>query len=581
MRTDFREERRWKLAVAFNLAHTVKAWHSATLDERTSLCVLDRCYSPVDAEASPMEVEMRLGLDIAEEAECARGAQRFTIDLPSVEPEVSWQDSQELDPEREAEIIRAQQRAERKDTPIDERNYSVGKEEDPDAEGEADADGEMDVDDADGVADTKIGEGLHLDDDGMQSLVPLAGVQTEQAPPNDSFHANEGGLKTGSSDPSLTFDPDKLLGPVAQTSTPAESMKSQLRETLAYIPDDATFFDVERLCSDLSHLSTVDPFVPLQLPEIFPDLPTFQPLFASPGQAESIVVPKGDKKSEKKDKKVVEELTRVDEMVGLKVVSVSTFMQYKPTLVSALQPAKRWRHDAWVDLDDTVVAGDDTPLMLEPLANGKTYNYIFVMGDLDPLIGLFGQPKHRAPSISPFNSADQMPKDPQKRFNETSWSASEDQILKNLADRYSGNWSLIADIFNSSRVTISTDKRTAWDCFARWDARWNEGRILMASTTPVTPGSVADSGMEPVVFPAALTSASGPATPAAVHPMLNAVTTRKRSASQLNLFMAGPQAESRKRRRHNHMHEAMRESAKKRETNVKQIGALNSLFGMR
>ena len=172
-----------------------------------------------------------------------------------------------------------------------------------------------------------------------------------------------------------------------------------------------------------------------------------------------------------------------------------------------------------------------------------------------------------------------MPKDPQRRFSETPWSASEDQILKGLVERYAGNWTLVADMFNSARVTISTDRRTAWDCLARWDARWNEGRILMSGSGPVTtPGSVVESvAPELTSFSAGAAgagSSSVPATPVGTQPMLNAMMmTRKRSASQLNLSVGGQQAESRKRRRHNHMHEAMRKSAKKRETGLKQIGA--------
>lgn len=186
---------------------------------------------------------------------------------------------------------------------------------------------------------------------------------------------------------------------------------------------------------------------------------------------------------------------------------------------------------------------------------------------LNALIGLFGQQKHRPLSISTSSPATRMPKDPQKRFSETPWSTSEDQILKGLADRYSGNWSLIADMFNSARVTISTDRRTAWDCLARWDARWNEGRILMHSTGASTVESSATES----------TSMSVPATPGSTQPTASAMMTRKRSASQLNLSI-GQQAESRKRRRHNHMHEAMRKSAKKRETNLKQIGAHGECF---
>lgn len=161
-----------------------------------------------------------------------------------------------------------------------------------------------------------------------------------------------------------------------------------------------------------------------------------------------------------------------------------------------------------------------------------------------------------------------MPKDPQKRVNETPWSTSEDQILKRLVDRYPNNWSLVADVFNSARVTISTDKRTAWDCLARWDMRWNEGRIIMPANAPVTPGPVAEGS----IAESAGFLASFPATPVCGQSISSMITMRRRSVGQLNLSSAGQQAESRKRRRHNHMHEAMRKSAKKRETSLKQIG---------
>ncbi len=40
LQTDFREERRWKMTVAFHLAHEVAAWHRArTAAERASFCV--------------------------------------------------------------------------------------------------------------------------------------------------------------------------------------------------------------------------------------------------------------------------------------------------------------------------------------------------------------------------------------------------------------------------------------------------------------------------------------------------------------------------------------------------------------
>lgn len=151
------------------------------------------------------------------------------------------------------------------------------------------------------------------------------------------------------------------------------------------------------------------------------------------------------------------------------------------------------------------------------------------------------------------------------------WSPDEDQLLKQIVERYPGNWTLIADVFNSSRVTISTDKRTAWDCLARWDAKWNEGRILAPGNVPTTPGISAEGSLD-------LTSFPGPIPPTPVSSQTMWMMTRKRSAGQLNLSLNDQQVESRKRRRHNHMHDAMRKSAKKRESN-KQNGRLFSEFG--
>lgn len=152
-----------------------------------------------------------------------------------------------------------------------------------------------------------------------------------------------------------------------------------------------------------------------------------------------------------------------------------------------------------------------------------------------------------------------MPKDGQKRVNETPWSNSEDLLLKDIAERYPNNWGLIADVFNSSRVTITNDQRTGWDCMVRWDLRWNEGKLLTPPAVPTTPEvSVSD-----IPNPTQ--------TPLHGQAVLNALMTRKRSVGQLSLTLPSQPAESRKRRRHNHMHEAMKKSAKKRETSMKQI----------
>jgi chromatin modification-related protein VID21 len=153
-----------------------------------------------------------------------------------------------------------------------------------------------------------------------------------------------------------------------------------------------------------------------------------------------------------------------------------------------------------------------------------------------------------------------MPSDPLRRFYETPWSDSEDRILKRIVERYPNNWALIADVFNSSRVTISTDKRTSWDCLARWDARWNDGKALAANTESGAPGASGDVEM---LETASLTG-SAPPTPVRGASMAN--------GQRLQLHILEQGAESRKRRRHIHMYDAMRKSAKMREDSMKAIG---------
>ena len=64
----------------------------------------------------------------------------------------------------------------------------------------------------------------------------------------------------------------------------------------------------------------------------------------------------------------------------------------------------------------------------------------------------------------------QPPPDPNEkdaRLQHFTWTAEEDQQLKALHSQFPTNWSLISDVFNSSRVTIPTDARSPWDCYQR------------------------------------------------------------------------------------------------------------------
>jgi chromatin modification-related protein VID21 len=68
-------------------------------------------------------------------------------------------------------------------------------------------------------------------------------------------------------------------------------------------------------------------------------------------------------------------------------------------------------------------------------------------------------------------------------------------MLLRLIRDYAWNWRLIADLFNSARGTISTDKRSAWDCYHRWDQKWGP-------TSKATAAANATAQGEPVLTPA-------------------------------------------------------------------------------
>ena len=53
----------------------------------------------------------------------------------------------------------------------------------------------------------------------------------------------------------------------------------------------------------------------------------------------------------------------------------------------------------------------------------------------------------------------------------------EDQLLV-LCNQFSQNWQLIADIFNSSRITILTNIHAVWDCLKRWKALQREDKSM-------------------------------------------------------------------------------------------------------
>ena len=134
------------------------------------------------------------------------------------------------------------------------------------------------------------------------------------------------------------------------------------------------------------------------------------------------------------------------------------------------------------------------------------------------------------------------------------WTPAEDALLKQAVEKYPYNWHLIADSFNSSRVTISTDKRSFWECMERWKEKFSAAaRADAAEDNTPSVSSVSASASH--------------------------MTTRgvKRSANQSvamssNGAGGANQGEPRKRRRHAAMHDTIKRTAKRREQAQKSNG---------
>lgn len=137
------------------------------------------------------------------------------------------------------------------------------------------------------------------------------------------------------------------------------------------------------------------------------------------------------------------------------------------------------------------------------------------------------------------------------RALEHAWTPEDDALLKKVVDKYPGNWILIADAFNSLRITIPVDKRSPLDCQERW-------RVRFGGAAPPEE----DSRPPPT-----------PTTQMTTRGTKRSLSTSISAAASSSTAGAS-QAESRKRRRHNLMHDAIRKAVKKREATQKASGRL-------
>ncbi|KIM49253.1 hypothetical protein M413DRAFT_438426 [Hebeloma cylindrosporum] len=492
MRVDFREERRWKMTLAYHLSTAILEWHLAKTSEerqRAGICVKWKAHTTKDhIDEDPMEV------DTSQPNSTSAG--HPNMELLGVNYGSDEEDEEELDKEQHTVIDALEPAAIIEDALNDNTEGGLKNE---------------DVDD---------NSALHLihpklDPGDRQTSAPVA--ETDHAHPQVAD--SRSGLKSDSNDPMLGDPKSSSQSTNGDADPPvAEAPKfnlAPLRERLAYAGDDQLFVN----------LDDIQRFDPVNLNTLFPDLQPYGLLDVPVLGGASDGKKKAEKRSDKDDPN-----KRVEDTSYTRLYPVGRFMFNKPTLIGPLQPAKRWKEGGWLPMEQT------------PVLPGESDNGTRVMED--SASELFDGRTNTSASNFAFqlHSASVKDKDSRKK-SEKLWSSSDDSLLKALVERYSTNWPLISECFNSSRVTTVTDKRTAIDCFERWKERFgSERKAIVAETAHAS---------EDVITP---TSS-------------NQMTTRgvKRLASaSVSSPSTAFTSDARKRLRHASLSDAVRRAAKKR-----------------
>lgn len=131
------------------------------------------------------------------------------------------------------------------------------------------------------------------------------------------------------------------------------------------------------------------------------------------------------------------------------------------------------------------------------------------------------------------------------------WSPNDDTLLKQLVDRYSTNWALVAECYNSARLTTPMERRTPIDCAERWKERWSAERKLQPSEAP-----------QPAAEDGIATSSPNQMTTRAV---------KRRASTSVSGTPGATVGGEKKRRRHYLLQESIKKAAKKRSDSIQKM----------
>jgi chromatin modification-related protein VID21 len=336
MRVDFREERRWKIALAYNLSTAVLEWHFAKTPEerqRAGICVKWKPHTekPVDEDPTIMDI------DNSPPYNASLG--NPNMELLGVNYGSDEEDEEELEKEQHTVIDALEPAAVIEDALNDNIKVQPKNE---------------DVDDR---------SALHLlhrtpDLGDQQSSSPVANAS---APATD----NCSGLKSNSSDPVLCDPKSSSQSTNGDADLPVSEAKfskatlAPVRERLAYTGDDQLFVDLD----NAPGFDTVD------LNTLFPDLQPYGLLDVPVVGALSEGKKKVEKRSDRDDPN-----KRIEDTTYTRLYPTGRFMYNKPTLIGPLHPAKQWKDGKWLPMGQTAVLPaevDSSARVMEDSTSGE------------------------------------------------------------------------------------------------------------------------------------------------------------------------------------------------------------------
>ncbi|KAL0070630.1 chromatin modification-related protein VID21 [Marasmius tenuissimus] len=533
MRTDFREERKWKMAIAYNLSTAVLEWHAASGPEERvekGICVL---WKPPRQDEEPLE-------------------EAGDVEMVA--------DSQENDEDNDNENTGSQNSPEKS-------IVDYGSEDDEDDEQDKDQDHQSVVDALDET--TRLEEALALQESGQSTDVGLKDLEPKKEEIDDPHALEDGnmaldgagtstqsqdvkksdGRKSSATSGLKSTSNDPVLGTKSNTHSSEPNnlhSKSQKRNLYAPIREQVAYSEIDQLFLDLDdfHISSAEDsqqkdiphsiLPPSDISDIFPDMQPYGLLDVAPP-----TIPEGKKKSDKKSEQ--DPNKRVEETERTKLMPASKFMYTKPTLIGALDPAHHFVDGQWT-------AFDDMPITMEyegPPTRAYGEEFANKLFDHKPTPIQIVTPAFPGPSASQGPQSPTKDKSKERRSLDHLWSANDDTLLRSLIDKYPNSWDLVAECFNATRKAVATDVRTSRDCQERWRELWEQEQIRQRQEA----GSAIDATPPPA------SSSTGMATRGV-----------KRLASASVSSTIGPVAgsETKRRRRHILIQDTVRKAVKKR-----------------